>query len=362
MKSVLGFLLITYICLITTIPCASQVYESGNLIVLLDRLSSANGSSQILVVSSEKDSQNNAKVETFEKTMGGWIKSIHSMNAVIGEKGFSLDKEEGDLKAPAGIFRVGTAFGTIDKPSNVKLSYKKTSKNDYWIDDVSSQNYNNWVEFEGDPYSRWKSFEKLKISSYRLAFVIEYNMNPVVKGKGSAIFFHIWQGPNISTKGCTALSEANISKLLSWIDPDKNPIVIQGTVDMLQDMIKDTEDELLYPIEVVINEKKAVFDVPPRILNGRTLIPVRSIFESLGAEVLWEESTETVSILKGSKTIKLKAESNWVYVDGKQVEIDIPVSIINGRAMVPVRFIAEELEFKVTWGGEKRVVFINTNN
>ncbi len=362
MKRILGFLLITYICLITIIPCASQVYESGNLIVLLDRLSSANGSSQIIVVSSEKEGQNKAKVETFEKTMGGWVKNFPSMNAVIGEKGFSLDKKEGDLKAPAGIFRVGTAFGTIDKPSYMKLSYKKTSKNDYWIDDVSSQDYNNWVEFEGDPYSRWKSFEKLKITSYKLALVIEYNMNPIVKGKGSAIFFHIWQGPNISTKGCTGLSEANFSKLLSWIDPDKNPIIIQGTVDILQDMIKATENELLYPIEVVVNGNKAVFDVPPRILNGRTLIPVRSVFESLGAQVLWEESTETVSILKGSKTIKLKAGSNWVYVNGKQVEIDIPVSIINGRVMVPVRFIAEELEFKVTWDGEESVVFINTNN
>ena len=362
MRIILGFLLITYICLNTTIPCASQVHELGDLIVLLDRLSLENGSSQIIIVSSEKDGQNKAIVETFEKANGRWNKSFPPMNAVIGEKGFSLDKEEGDLKAPVGLFRVGTAFGTIDKPSYIKLSYKKTSKNDYWIDDVSSQDYNNWVEFEGDPYSRWKSFEKLKIASYKLAFVVEYNMNPVVKGKGSAIFFHIWQGPNISTKGCTALSETNISKLLSWIDPDKNPIIIQGTVDILQDMIKSTENEQLYPIEVVINEEKVVFDVPPRILNGRTLIPIRSVFECLGAEVLWDESAKTVSILRGSKSIKLKAESNCVYVNENQVEIDIPVSIINGRAMVPVRFIAEELGFEVTWDGEKRVVFINTGN
>mgnify|MGYP000639845801 CR=1 FL=1 len=361
MERILAFLLITYICLIT-MPCASQVYESGNLTVLLDRLSLANGSSQMIVVSSEKDGQNKAKVETFEKTVDGWAKRFPSMNAVIGKKGFSLNKIEGDLKSPAGIFRVGTAFGTIDKPSYMRISYKKTSKNDYWIDDVSSQDYNNWVEFEGDPYSRWKSFEKLKITSYKLAFVIEYNMNPIVKGKGSAIFFHIWQGRNISTKGCTALSEADISKLLSWIDPDKNPIIIQGTVDMLEHLIIATETELLYPIEVIINEKKAVFDVPPRIQKGRTLIPVRSVFESLGAEVSWEQSTETVSILKGAKVIKLKVGSNIAYINEEQVEIDISTSIINGRSMVPLRFIAEKLGFEVIWDGEKRVVFINANN
>jgi hypothetical protein len=131
---------------------------------------------------------------------------------------------------------------------------------------------------------------------------------------------------------------------------------------MLEDMVKATENELLYPIEVVVNEEKVVFDVPPRILNGRTLIPVRSVFESLGAEVLWDESAKTVTILKEAKSIKLKVESNWVHVDEKQVEIDIPVSIINGRTMVPVRFIAEELGFEVTWDGEKRVVFIKTEN
>ncbi|NLK70509.1 MAG: L,D-transpeptidase family protein [Clostridiales bacterium] len=362
MKKVLAFLLITYICLVTTIPCASQVYASSNLTVLFDRLNIENGSSQIIVVSSEKEGHYKATVETFEKTIDGWNKSLPPMNAVIGEKGFSLDKKEGDLKAPAGIFRIGTAFGTIDRPTYIKLSYKKTSKNDYWIDDVYSQDYNNWVEFEGDPYSKWKSFEKLMITSYKLAFVIEYNMNPAVKGKGSAIFCHIWQGSNISTKGCTALSEANISKLLNWIDPKKNPLIIQGTADMLEDMVKATENELLYPIEVVVNEEKVVFDVPPRILNGRTLIPVRSVFESLGAEVLWDESAKTVTILKEAKSIKLKVESNWVHVDEKQVEIDIPVSIINGRTMVPVRFIAEELGFEVTWDGEKRVVFIKTEN
>ncbi len=360
MKILSALLLITYICLNIPIPCIGQAQTSSNLITLFDSLNSANGSNQIIVVSNEKDSQYQATVEAYEKTSGVWIKSLPSMNAVIGKNGFSLNKKEGDLKAPAGIFRVGTAFGTVDKPSDIRLSYKKTSKNDYWVDDVSSQDYNNWVEYEGDPYSKWKSFERLKITSYKLAFVIEYNMNPVVKGRGSAIFLHIWKGSNISTKGCTALSEANISRLLGWIDPAKNPIIIQGTNAMLVDMIKSLENKILYPIKVMVNEKEVVFDVPPRILNGRTLIPVRSVFESLGAEVLWEESTGTISILKDSNVIKLNVGSKWAYLDQKQVMLDVPVSIIDGRAMVPVRFIAEELGFKVIWNGEKRAVFIQS--
>lgn len=359
MKILSALLLITYICL--NIPYISQAQTPSNLTALFDSLNSTNGSSQIIVVSNEKYGQYKATVEAFEKNSGVWIKSLPSMNAVIGKNGFSLNKKEGDLKSPAGIFRVGTAFGTVDKPSDIKLSYKKASKNDYWVDDVSSQDYNNWVEYEGDPYSRWKSFERLKITSYKLAFVIEYNMNPIVKGKGSAIFLHIWQGSNTSTKGCTTLSEANISKLLSWIDPDKNPIIIQGTNTMLADMIKSSESKILYPIKVMTNEKEVVFDVQPRIQNGRTLIPIRSVLESLGAEVSWEESTGTISVLNDSNVIKLTVGNKWAYVDKKQVLLDVPASIIDDRAMVPVRFIAEELGFKVTWNGEKRIVSIKAN-
>lgn len=359
MKIISALLLISYICLI--MPCVSQAQTLSNLTALFDTLNSANGSSQIIVVSNDKGSQYKATVEAFEKNSGVWIKSLPSINAVIGKNGFSLNKIEGDLKSPAGIFRIGTAFGTIDKPSDIKLSYRKTSKNDYWVDDISSPDYNKWIEYEGDPYSRWKSFERLKISSYKLAFVIEYNMSPVVKGRGSAIFLHIWEGPNTGTKGCTALSEANISKLLSWIDPDKNPIIIQGTNAMLADMTKSAENNILYPIKVLTNEKEVVFDVQPRIQNGRTLIPIRSVLESLGTEVSWEESTETISVIKGSNVIKLTVGSNWAYVDEKQVMLDVPASIIDGRAMVPVRFIAEELGFKVAWNEKKRIVLINTD-
>lgn len=358
MKRLVAVLIIIYTCFSTVVSCVSQNQASNDLTLLLDRLNTVNGSSQIIVVSNQEKGQYKAIVEAFEKTSSGWVRSLPSMDAVIGECGFSLNKKEGDLKAPAGIFRIGTAFGTVDKPSNVNLRYKKTSKNDYWIDDVTSEDYNNWVEYEGNPYSRWKSFERLKITNYKLAFVIEYNMNPVVKGRGSAIFFHVWKGSEVSTRGCSAISETNITELLNWIDPQKNPIVIQGTDSMLVDMIRYTEDKILYPVKVIINEKEVIFDVQPRIQKGRTLIPVRSVFESLDAVVRWEESTRTVSIIKDSKVIKLTVGSKWAYIDEKKVMIDVEAALLNGRVMLPVRFIAEELGLEVTWDGEKRVVSI----
>jgi L,D-peptidoglycan transpeptidase YkuD (ErfK/YbiS/YcfS/YnhG family) len=360
MKILFSFLLTAYICIAGIVIYGSEAYNVSDLTALFDKLNSANGSTQIILVSNEKESQIKATVEAFDKTSAGWIKSFPSISAVIGEKGFTLNKKEGDLKSPAGVFRIGTAFGAPNTPSITKLPYKNTTKNDYWIDEVSSPDYNTWVNFAGDPYSRWKSFERLKISEYTYAFVIEYNINPIIKGNGSAIFFHIWKGSNISTSGCTAVSESNMLNLLGWLNPDKNPIIIQGTKAMLSKMPYTSTDKILYPIKVKINEKEVGFDVPPRIVSGRTLIPVRTVFEDLGAKVSWDESTKTVTVLKASTEVKLESGSKLAYVGKKQVQLDVPASVINGRTMIPLRFIAEELGLMVTWDASRRIVSIGT--
>jgi len=275
------------------------------------------------------------------------------------EKRLSPAKKEGDLKTPAGIFRIGTAFGMPDTPPITKLPYKSTTTRDYWIDDVSSPDYNKWVKYNGDPNTRWKSFEKLRITRYKYAFVIEYNMDPIVKGNGSAIFFHIWKGSGISTSGCTAVSESNILKLLGWLNPDKNPIIIQGTKAMLSNMMKDSVDKVLYPVKIKVNNNEVPLDVPPRIINGRVLIPVRSVFENLGAKVYWEQSTGKITISKNSTIIELTVGSDVAFTGMNQLPLDAPATIISGRTIVPLRFIAENLGLDVSWDQTKRIVSID---
>lgn len=338
----------------------SEVRAVEELTGLFDRLSIANASKQIVVVSTDKEGEIKASLEAFEKTSEGWVKSFPSMKAVVGEKGFSTQKIEGDKKAPAGVFRIGKAFGIPDTPSITKLPYKNTTNNDYWIDDETSPDYNTWVEYDKNPQDRWKSFERLRIPLYKYAIVIEYNMNPVVKGKGSAIFLHLWKDSNTSTSGCTGVSETDILKLLGWLDPDKNPIIVQGTKAMIADISKTTHERVLYPINVRLNDKDIAFDVYPRIVNGRTLVPVRAIFEDMGAVVSWEGATKTVRILKDSTEIELAVGSKSAYVGEKEVSLDVPALILDGRMLVPVRFIAEGLGFKVGWDEETRSVLIDT--
>lgn len=359
MKRLFVFLLTAYILITGTITYGGEDQTASSLTSLFNELNSVNGSSQIIVVSNEKESQSKATVEAYEKTSNGWIKSLPPMSAVIGKNGFSQMKREGDLKAPAGIFRIGTAFGMPDTPSITMLPYKSTTINDYWVDDVWSPDYNKWVRYSGDPYAKWKSFEKLRITRYKFAFVIEYNMNPIIRGNGSAIFFHIWKGSNISTSGCTAVSETNILKLLSWLKPDKNPIIIQGTKTMISNMLKSAGYKALYPIKAMVNNNEVPFDVPPRIINGRVLIPVRSVFEHMGAKVTWEQSTGTITISKNSTIIKLTVGSNMAFAGANQLPLDVPATIVSGRTMVPIRFIAENLGLNVTWDDVKRIVHLN---
>ncbi len=103
------------------------------------------------------------------------------------------------------------------------------------------------------------------------------------------------------------------------------------------------------PIQVFINGKKVVFDTMPVIQNSRTLVPVRAIFEGLGATVGWDPATYTVSSTKGNQSLSLSIGKTNATVDGKTVVLDVPASIMNSRTMVPLRFISEAYGNKVDY-------------
>ena len=76
---------------------------------------------------------------------------------------------------------------------------------------------------------RWTSYERLKRkdSLYELGIVVRHNRNPIISGKGSAIFIHVWRNQNTGTLGCTAIEKASLLDLLNWLDPEKKPLLIQ---------------------------------------------------------------------------------------------------------------------------------------
>ncbi len=114
-------------------------------------------------------------------------------------------------------------------------------------------------------------------------------------------------------------------------------------------------------IRVTINGVEQNYDVMPVIIDGRTLVPMRGIFEALGAKVGWIDHSKTVTGTRNNKTVKLRIGDNLAYIDGQETILDVPATIIEGRTMVPVRFISEMLGEKVDWDGNTKTVIIDSD-
>lgn len=111
--------------------------------------------------------------------------------------------------------------------------------------------------------------------------------------------------------------------------------------------------------QIILDDKAIVFDVPPIIENDRTLVPLRAIFEALGANVIWDDPTQTVTATKEGTEIKLTI-GGQTYKNGTPVTLDVPAKIINDRTMVPLRFVSEALGAKVNWNGETETIYITS--
>ena len=167
-----------------------------------------------------------ASLECWEKVGKKWYRVFESIPAVVGRNGLTSyddEKIEGDGRTPTGIFKLRRAFGYLPTVQT-GLSYSQVTDSDVWVDDPNSPQYNQWVR--GTPHA--KSFEKLRRDDdlYKYAIVIEYNTDPIVPGKGSAIFLHVWRDDQTPTAGCVAVSEEDLLKLLTWLKADSEPIIV----------------------------------------------------------------------------------------------------------------------------------------
>jgi len=157
---------------------------------------------------------------------GRWYKAFGPWEAVIGRNGLAAigEKREGDGKTPSGIYKIGIAFG--NKPRiKTGLSYRQSFENDIWVDDAASAAYNQWTTLP----TTASSYEKMLRPDglYDLGAVIEYNTDPVVAGKGSAIFIHIrHHKKDRPTAGCVALDRPKLRHLLRWLHANLDPVIL----------------------------------------------------------------------------------------------------------------------------------------
>lgn len=200
---------------------------------------------QALVVTTGNWSSVDATLQLYERKNAGsaWISTGERIPAVVGRNGLAWgrgvhtdlpaggpQKREGDGKAPAGIFRMGPAFGYAPAEALpwVRLPYRQMMESSKCVDDPASAAYNRMIE-EESVRKDWNSAEEMKRSDeqYRLGIVIGHNADPVAPGGGSCIFLHIWDRPSKGTSGCTAVSAADMEKILRRLKPETNPVLIQ---------------------------------------------------------------------------------------------------------------------------------------
>ena len=146
----------------------------------------------------------------------------YKVKCALGKRGIGAKKNEGDKITPKGRYNIKFLLYRKDRLKKIKTKLKKViiKENMGWCDDPKSKNYNELISL---PVKH--SHEKLyKIdNSYDIILVLNYNMNPVKKGKGSAIFIHVAKKNYKKTLGCIAISKKDLLKIISKVK--KNTIV-----------------------------------------------------------------------------------------------------------------------------------------
>jgi len=201
---------------------------------------------QLIVVTTPSWTSTKGSMRRFDRanSISDWRAVDAPIPVVVGRTGIAWGvgfdeisaegprKHEGDGKAPAGVFALDTAFGFDPSESvpNVKLPYVQLLPTTDCVDDTASAHYNTVVDRATVTPVDWNSAEHMReVQQYKVGVIVGYNATPPVKGRGSCIFLHIWNGPESHTAGCTAFDEGKLRDIIAWLDPKRQPLLVQLT-------------------------------------------------------------------------------------------------------------------------------------
>ena len=196
----------------------------------------------VLVTSSDWDATVGV-LTAFEREEGGWKRVHGPFPAALGRSGSAWgrglhtqqdgpQKKEGDGRSPAGVFRIGAAFG-YEPAITSELNYRQSSASDFCIDVSGSPLYNRIVDANvvgqaavaGSTEPMRRDLHANGDVRYKIGFVIEHNQDAAPQG-GSCIFAHLWRTAGEATAGCTSMDEQALRALLAWLRPDHMPVFV----------------------------------------------------------------------------------------------------------------------------------------
>ena len=191
---------------------------------------------QLVTVEAKVMATTYASLRTWTRTGACWTPAAGPYVARLGKNGLSANRREGDGTTPTGTYRIGrTMYGNAPNPG-VRFAYRRLRCGDWWDEDPRSPTYNSFQHvrcgvrppFSGGSEGMWQ-----QPSPYPFLAVIEYNMRPVVPGKGSGIFLHAQTGG--PTIGCVSLRRDQLAAVLRWLRPGVAPVIAIGSRAQLRD-------------------------------------------------------------------------------------------------------------------------------
>jgi L,D-peptidoglycan transpeptidase YkuD (ErfK/YbiS/YcfS/YnhG family) len=190
---------------------------------------------QLITVEANVARTTHASLRTWRRSGRCWVAAGGPYAARLGRNGLSANRREGDGTTPAGTFRIGrTMYGNEPNPG-VRFRYRRLRCGDWWDEDPASPTYNSFRHvpcgtrppFAGASEGMWQ-----QPRPYPYLAVIEYNMRPVVPGRGSGIFLHAQTGG--PTIGCVSLERGELRAVLRWLQPSAAPVIAIGTSAQLR--------------------------------------------------------------------------------------------------------------------------------
>lgn len=201
------------------------------------------GSQQCLVGIARGWDASEVTLRLFERSGTGWKPVGGEWKGRLGKKGLvwglglnplpegAMIKQEGDWRTPAGVFKIGGAWGYAPEIARrPNMPYTQITSRDLWVEDPGSPLYNQHLRLKAEPATAWEIKQQMKQDdpAHALKLFIAHNVPPAARpGAGSSIFFHIWrEGGTKPTAGCTTMSEQNLRSLIGALDPAMNPIYV----------------------------------------------------------------------------------------------------------------------------------------
>ena len=197
---------------------------------LAGRIDAARGAGQLITVEAARYRTTSASLRLWHRDRGCWVSAGGPWTARVGWNGLADRRREGDGTTPTGVYTIGPVmFGNAPNPG-VRYRYRRLVCGDWWNEDPRSPTYNRFQHvrcgtrppFRVTTPGLWQ-----ETRAYRHFAVIEYNMRPVVAGRGSGIFLHAQTGR--STNGCVSLPAEELVKALRWLRPAQKPLIAIGT-------------------------------------------------------------------------------------------------------------------------------------